>query len=148
MTGRAGLAVVALALALGSRGAQAVFVVTEPWVRPAAATGTTEAYMRLMSADGARVVGVGSIIAGAATLVAAPGSALQSLSLPPGATVVLTPGRTRIRLTGLARALRIGDRVPLTLVIEAADGTAQTIAVDAEVRLRSPTDDHRQGHRH
>ncbi|MEO8509079.1 MAG: hypothetical protein ABI593_15745, partial [Betaproteobacteria bacterium] len=79
MTRRARLAVVALALALGSRGAQAVFVVTEPWVRPAAAAGTTEAYMQLMSAAGARVVRVGSIIAGGASLVAAPGGALQSL---------------------------------------------------------------------
>jgi hypothetical protein len=148
MTRRAGLAIVALALALGSGGAQAVFVVTEPWVRPAAAAGATDAYMQLMSAAGTRIIRVGSAVAGDASLVAAQGGALQSLPLPAGATVVLAPGLTRIRLTGLARALRLGDRVPLTLVIEAPDGTTQTIAVDAEVRRRSPTDDHRQPHRH
>jgi copper(I)-binding protein len=117
-------------------------------VRPAAAAGATDAYMQLMSAAGARVVHVGSTVAGGASLVAAQGGALQSLPLPAGVTVVLAPGRVRIRLSGLARALRLGDRVPLTLLIEAADGTTQSIAIDAEVRRRSPTDDHRQPHRH
>jgi copper(I)-binding protein len=52
-----------------------------------------------------------------------------------------------VALAPLARQLRLGDRVPLTLVVREADGVVQAIDVDAEVRRRSPTDDHR-GHAH
>lgn len=135
------------ALALVSVHAHAVFVVTEPWVRPARAAQSTEAYMELVSSDGATLIGVRSPIAASITMRGPRGSQ-AALPLPPGATVALAPGKFRLALGRLARTLGVGDRVPLTLVLRDANGATQQIDVDAEVRLRSPADDHRRPHAH
>ena len=47
----------------------------------------------------------------------------------------------------LIRRARLGDRLALTLTIEAADGSRQDIPVHAEVRMRSPVDDELRAHR-
>ena len=140
----------ALSLMLVNAHANAVFVVNEPWVRPAPAAQTTEAYMRLMSSDGATLVGVRSPIAGSVALLDAGGkhASPMALPLPAGDTVVLAPGKFRIALGRIVRTLRVGDRVPLTLVVRDASGASQEIDIDAEVRLRSPTDDHLHPHTH
>ena len=97
-----------------------------------------------MSSDGATLIGVRSPIAGSVALVGAEGkrASPMALPLPAGATVALAPGKFRIALGRIARTLRVGDRVPLTLVVRDVSGASQEIDVDAEVRLRSPTDDH------
>ena len=74
--------------------------------------------------------------------------ARTGLALPAGAAVVLRPGANRIVLTGLAHALKLGQRVPLTLQIEMAGGDREEIAVDAEVRTESPLDAERRAHHH
>ena len=135
------------ALALFSAHAHAVFVVTEPWVRPARATQSTEAYMELMSSDGATLVAARSKVAASVALRGAQGSPI-SLSLPAGATVTLAPGKLRLTLRRLGSTLRLGDRVPLTLVVRSVTGVTQEIDVDAEVRLHSPTHDHHLPHTH
>ncbi|HEX9277971.1 MAG TPA: copper chaperone PCu(A)C [Casimicrobiaceae bacterium] len=71
-----------------------------------------------------------------------------ALALPTGATVVLRPGADRIVLTGLAHALKPGERVPITLQIETAAGAREEITVDAEVRTESPFEAERRAHRH
>lgn len=137
----------AWALALVSAHAQAVFVVTEPWVRPARAAQSTEAYMELMSSDGATLVGVRSKVATSVVLHGARGSPI-ALSLPAGATVALAPGKLRLTLGKLGSTLRLGDRVPITLIVRDGTGVTQEIGVDAEVRLHSPTHDHQHPHTH
>ena len=73
----------------------------------------------------------------------------QRVELPAQQPVALAAGGTRIVLTRVARPLARGDRVPLTLVLRYADGTTQDVEVDAEVRRRSPSEDHGHGgHRH
>jgi VCBS repeat-containing protein len=72
----------------------------------------------------------------------------MALPLPPAEDVALKANGYRLVLQQLARTLKRGDRVPMALTVRNADGTIQTIAVDAEVRLRSPTDDHRVPHKH
>ena len=47
-------------------------------------------------------------------------------------------------LRGLARPLHAGDRVPLVLTIETANGARQSVSVNAEVRERPPTEDERR----
>jgi hypothetical protein len=138
------------ALALVSAQARAVFVVTEPWLRPAPAAQATEAYMRLMSSDGATLIGVRSPIAGSVALLGTGGkrTSPMALPLPAGDTVVLAPGKFRIQLGKLSRTLRVGDRVPLTLVVREVTGAPLEIDIDAEVRLRSATDDHLRPHTH
>lgn len=106
--------------------------------------------MELMSSGGATLVEVRSPLAVKVRLVT--GKARQeapfALALPARDTVKLAPAGTRLVLERLARPLKLRDRVPLTLVLRNADGSTQEIAVDAEVRRRSPSDDHRKPHKH
>ena len=105
--------------------------------------------MELVSSEGATLVEVRTPAANRATIVDARGRSLATdgVALPAGTRVLLAPGAMRILLKPLARPLRPGDRVPMTLVIRGPDGAVQEIDIDAEVRQRSPTDDHR-GHAH
>ena len=139
-----------IALALVAAPTAALFIVSEPWVRPAASVRTTEVYMVLTSTEGATLVGARSEMAAGVTIYAAGKSPvrIERLPLPAGQRVKLAPGGLRLGLSGLARPLKLGDRVPLVLSVEAADGARQEIPVNAEVRRRSPIDDERRAHGH
>ena len=150
-----GAAVIALVLALFAphAGATGLFIVNQPWVRPAAAGKTTEAYMDLTSTAGASLVSVESADAASAAIVnphpvSPPGKAPPSIALPPGKLIALAPGVTRITLRRLTRTLKLGDRVSLVLAVVYDDGSEQAIPVDAEVRLHSPIDDELRAHHH
>jgi copper(I)-binding protein len=144
--------ILAWVFALGCAGAQAegVFVVTEPWVRPAAAKQSTDAYMQLLSSAGATLIGARTELAASVALRSATGKAVapMALPLPAGVVVALQGQGYRLVLQSLTRRLRTGDRVPMMLTVRHADGGIQDIAVDAEVRLHSPTDDHHLPHTH
>jgi copper(I)-binding protein len=137
----------AAGLALGSAHAHAVFVVSEAWIRPARETQSTEGFAELTSSDGATLVGVRSKLAASVALRGSPAPPM-ALPLPAGTTVILAPGKVRLALARLTRTLRLGDRVPLTLIVRDDAGVTQEIDVDAEVRLHSPTYDHRPPHTH
>ncbi|MGH8850918.1 MAG: copper chaperone PCu(A)C [Casimicrobiaceae bacterium] len=139
-----------MALASPAAHAHGLFVVNQPWVRPAAAGRTSEAYMNLTSAEGATLVAVRSDDAAAVSL-RGPGAKapdVRRLALPPRTTVELAPGRYRLSLRRLSKAVRLGDTVALTLTIQGADGARHDIPVSAVGRLRSPVDDERLAHRH
>jgi len=144
-------AAVAFASALGlwPREALAIFIVREPWTKPASRGQTTEAYMELTSTDGATLVGVRCDTAGRSE-IRAPDSTrpLAELPLPAGEKLLLAPKAYRVVLRGVGRTLKLGDYVPMVLTIRAADGGRQEIPLEAEVRLHSPTDDHRHPHQH
>lgn len=142
--------VVWVALTSAATGAQALIVVNQPWVRPAAAGRSTEAYMNLTSTEDATLIAVRSDGAAAVTLRGRgnDAGATAQLALPAGAIVELAPGKDRFSLRRLAKAVKLGDVVPLTLTIRGSDGTRQDIAVNAVARLRSPVDDERRAHRH
>jgi periplasmic copper chaperone A len=137
-------------LAASGTAARALVVINQPWVKPAAAGRSTEAYMNLTSTEGATLVAARSDLA-AATTLHRPGSdarAAVELALPARAIVALAPGNYRLSLRRLNKAIKLGDIVPLTLTIRSADGALQDIAVGAVARLRSPVDDERRAHRH
>jgi len=137
----------AAALALGLHApAHALFTVNQPWVKPGAAT--SEAYMVLTSTEGATLIGIRSSLAARASLRNARSVPMATLALPAGRAVALRPDHEHIVLAGLSRPLKLGDRVPLTLVIESADGVRQEIPVDAEVRKESPYAAELRAHRH
>jgi periplasmic copper chaperone A len=145
---------VALACGLGlvllAQTASALFVVNQPWIPPAQKGQTTEAYMNLTSTDGAALVGVASAAAASATILA-PGkkaNVVDRVSLPARKLVALAPHGYRIVLRRLVHSLKVHDRVQLTLIIEAADGTRQEIGVNAEVRLHSIIEDEMHEHEH
>src|SRR4029453_17836142 len=97
-----------VALTLVRAQADAVFVVTEPWVRPAGAAQSTEAYRGLMSSGGARLLGVRTPVAASVALEGAPGSPI-ALALPAGATVALAPGKPRLTLGKLGKTPRLRE---------------------------------------
>ncbi|HXX85473.1 MAG TPA: copper chaperone PCu(A)C [Casimicrobiaceae bacterium] len=139
-----------LALALIAIDTPAMFVVNQPWVAPATRGRSTEAYMDLTSTDGVLLVEARSDAA-VSVAIRAPGksrSDVAKLPLPTGKMVRLAPGGYRLLLNGLRRSISLGDRVMLTLTIQAADGSRQEISVDAEARLQSPLDEDRPGHEH
>jgi periplasmic copper chaperone A len=139
-----------LAVALIAPDASAIFIVNEPWVRLAPNGRSAEAYMNLTSTEGATLVGVRTE-ATASIEIRPPGTKRTTVSLiklTAGENIELTPGGYRFVLASLNRPLKLGDRVAFVLTIEAEDGARTEIPVNAEVRLRSPTDDHRRGHNH
>lgn len=141
-------AALAIAAVVGFNAATAhgVFTVNQPWVKPGART--SEAYMVLMSSDGASLTHVRSPMAERARLRGTRGGEVPAIALPAGRAVTLKPGAERIALYRLAHPLKLGDRVPLTLSIEMADGARQEIAVDAEVRNEWPVAAELRAHRH
>ena len=133
-------------LMLLSTAAQAGLTVNAPWVRPTTERAATEAYMLLTSSDAAVMKEVRSLIA-TSVVIRATGSGtknLPQLALPAGIPVVLSPDAVHLVLRGLAHPLAVGERVPLLLTIEMADGSRQEISINAEVRLHSPLDDARR----
>jgi copper(I)-binding protein len=140
----------ALGLAPLAQHASALLAINQPWVRPAQQQQTTEAYMNITSTDGAALVGAVSAAA-SRVVIRGPGKSagdLARLPLPAQNIVVLAPGQYRLVLHRLTRTLKLGDRVPLTLTIEAADGSRQDVGVSADVRLHSPVDDDMHAHQH
>lgn len=137
-------------LAAPGMATQPLIVVNQPWVKPAAAGRTTEAYMNITATDGAVLVAARSDSA-AATALQQPGTAKRAstgIALPAGRIVELAPGGYRLWLRGLHKTIRLGDVVPLSLTIRDADGAVQDIAVGAVTRLHSPVEDEHRAHQH
>jgi copper(I)-binding protein len=128
--------------------ANALFVVNQPWLRPAARGQSTEAYMNLTSTDGATLVAVRTDEAARVALVGTGtvASEVGSLPLPAGTIVALAPGKARLAVTKLVRSIKLGDLVTLTLTVEGTDGMRQEIPVQAKVRRHSPLDDETRAH--
>ena len=126
--------------------AHATVAVHAQWVEPTPDRAATEAYMVLTSTDGAVLKEVRSTIATTVVLrKAGTGTKnLPQLDLPAGVPVALAPDAVHLVLRGLAHPLTVGERVPLLLTVELANGARQEIPVTAEVRLRSPLDDPRR----
>ena len=145
-----GLVLCAMALAVAPACAVSMFSVTEPWVRVGSDGRSAEVYMQLRSSTGETVTGVRSDDASEVAMLAegkAP-TPVTRIVLPAGETVMLAPGKARLRLGKLQKPFKLGDRVSLVLIVEAADRSKREIAVSAEVRRRSPTDDHIGKHKH
>ena len=126
----------------------ALFIVNQPWLRPAKSGQSTEMYMNLTSTDGATLVAARTEEA-AAIVIRGPGKGLRTLDalpLPAKTLVALAPGKTRLVVIKLARTVKLGDRIAVTLTIEGSDGARQDIPLLAEARLRSPVDDELLSH--
>ncbi|HEV8689510.1 MAG TPA: copper chaperone PCu(A)C [Ideonella sp.] len=117
--------------------------VKDAWVRGTVPQQQASgAFMRITSAQGARLVAVSTPAAGVAEVhemkMAEGGvmkmAAVPALELPAGQTVELSPGGYHIMLMDLKQQLKAGDTVPLTLTIEGKDGKKETLQVAAPVR--------------
>lgn len=117
--------------------------VSDPWVRatvPAQkATGafltlTAKQHARLIAAasPAAKLVEIHEMSMGADNVMRM--RAIESLELPAGSAVEFKPGGYHIMLMDLVAQMKEGERVPLTLTVESADGKRESIQVEATVR--------------
>jgi periplasmic copper chaperone A len=116
--------------------------IDDPWVRATVPQQkVTGAFMRITSAQDARLVSAQSPLAGKVeihemvtdkdVMKMRPVAAVE---LPAGKTVELKPGGLHVMLFDLLRPAREGETVPLVLVVEGRDGKRATIEIAAPVR--------------
>ena len=116
--------------------------VSGAWVRATVAGQTaTGAFLELKASRHAALVGASSPVAKVVQVheMAMDKGVMRMrpvarLDLAAGKAVELTPGGYHIMLMGLAKPLKKGDTVPLTLKFEDADKKLSTVEVNAEVR--------------
>jgi copper(I)-binding protein len=96
-----------LALAVWAVDAHAIFIVNQPWVRPAAQGRSTEVYMDLTSTKGRRVAARsdrrGKIRSRKKR------RRRRTFAASGGAMIRLAPGGNRVVLSKLARPIKLGD---------------------------------------
>ncbi len=123
--------------------AHAQIAVSDAWARATLpAQGATGVFMTIKSATPAKLVGVQTPVAGVAEVheMTMNGDtmsmrAMPALELPAGQAVELKPGSYHIMLMDLKKKpLKAGDKVPLTLKVQAPDGKISTSEVMADVR--------------
>ena len=121
--------------------ARAEVTVKDDWVRGTVpAQTTTGAFMTLTSTSDAKLVGAASPVAKTVEIhesMVHGGHAMmhevENVALPAGKPVSLKPGGHHVMMMGLAKPLKAGDIVPLTLTIE-EKGKRSTLEVKAAVR--------------
>ena len=134
------IAAAACVAAMASASAQVN--VTAPWVRATVpAQKTTGAYMHLVSAKGARLVGVSTPAATRAELhkMDMQGDMMtmrqvDGIDLPPGKAVNLASGTYHIMLVGLKRRLKEGETLELTLDVLHANKQRETMTLKVPVK--------------
>ncbi|HEK1008210.1 TPA: copper chaperone PCu(A)C [Pseudomonas putida] len=135
-----GLAAIALlGLALP---ALAQTTVSDAWVRASVAhQQSTGAFMTLTASSDSKLVGVASTIAKTVQVheMTMNGDVMgmkevKAVELPAGKPVSLDPNGYHVMLMGLTQQVKEGEKVPLTLTVEDAQGAKETLNVQAEVR--------------
>jgi copper(I)-binding protein len=131
--------------------AAADVVVNDAWIRGTVpGQQATGAFMQLQSGSDASLVAVATPAAKIAQIheMAMEGGvmkmrAVDSLPLPAGKPVALSPGGYHVMLLDLARPLKEGDSVPLSLTFADKTGRRTTQEVVAKVRaLTAPAPKH------
>ena len=133
---------IALTFALGSLPALADVTVADAWVRATVPQQmATGAFMRLTSDGSARLVAADSPVASVVEIHemsmqsdVMKMSPISGLDLPAGQDVELKPGGYHVMLMDLRQQVKVGDEVPLRLVIERRDGSRTSMDVVAPAR--------------
>jgi copper(I)-binding protein len=141
------------AVLLLSSAAHAQVSIKDPWVRATVANQTASgAFMQISVPASGRLVEVRSPVAGVVEIheMAMDGNvmkmrAIPGIELPAGKSVELKPGGYHVMLMDLKQQLKVGDSVPLTLIVEHADQKRETIELKAPVR---PLGSAPQTHKH
>ena len=122
--------------------AQAEVTAKDAWVRGMVpAQNSTGAFLTLTSTVDAKLVGVSTPVAkmtGIHETKMMSGAnhmhEVESIALPAGKPVKLAPGGHHVMLMDMAKAVKPGDTVALTLTIEEKGGKRVNVEVKAEVR--------------
>ncbi len=135
--------VAASLLMIGSLAAQAQTTVAEPWIRGTVAQQkATGMFASITSAQGGRLVAASSPVAGVVEIheMAMEGDVMKmralanGLDLPAGKAVALKPGGYHVMLMDLKQQLKVGDVVPVTLVISGPGNSRETVEVKVPVK--------------
>jgi copper(I)-binding protein len=121
---------------------QAGISVSDAWVRATVPQQkVTGAFMQLTSQQDARLVEVRSPIAGSVELHQMSMTdnvmkmrQIDTLDLPAGKAVALTPGGYHVMLFDLKAPVKAGDKIPLTLVVEGRDKERKSVDIIAVAR--------------
>jgi hypothetical protein len=138
--------------ALLAFGAQAQTTVKDPWVRgTVAGQKATGMFAQVTSAGGGKLVSATSPVAGVVEIheMVMDGSvmkmrAIPGLELPAGKTVDLKPGGYHVMLMDLKQELKVGESVPVTLVIEGAGGKRESVELKAPVKPLADAGGHKK----
>ncbi|GHT95018.1 transporter [Betaproteobacteria bacterium] len=122
--------------------AQSPVRVTDAWVRATVPTQrATGAFLKLLSPETLQLVGVRSPVADVAEIHSTRMKgevmemrAVSSVLLPAGVVTELKPGGFHIMLLQLKMAVTVGQKVPLTLILENDQHERQEVTVEAYVR--------------
>ena len=137
--------------ALAAFDVQAVVAINAPWIGMTTSTRSARVYMEVQSSEASALVAVRTDAAKRTALRSSDPRAvpLAALPLPAGVAVMLAPGKSSIELIELSGALKLGQRIPLLLVLrDSASGKEREIPINAEVRRRSAIDDELRHHKH
>lgn len=143
-----------VAASLLAAAAQAQVTVKDAWVRATVPQQkATGAFMQIQAAKNSKLVSASSPIT---AVVEVHEMAMQdnvmkmrqvpAVELPAGKTVELKPGGYHVMLMDLKQQVKAGDTVPLTLVVEGADGKRESVEVQAPVRALNATSAQPAGH--
>jgi len=132
----------ALLCALAATPAAAQVKVVQPWVRSTVPGQTVAgAFMKLESSVPASLVGASSPIASRVEIHEtvmkdnmASMRAVDKIDFGPGKPAVLKPGGYHVMLFDIAKPLKKGDTVPLTLDFVEKGGKHTSVGIRAEVR--------------
>jgi copper(I)-binding protein len=133
----------AVAMAVGASAlAHAEVTASNAWVRGMVPAQTsTGAFMTLTSTVDAKLLSVSTPVARMVEIHetkmmngANHMHEVESVELPAGKPVSLSPGGHHVMLMGMVKAVKPGDMVPLVLAIEEKGGKRVSVEVKAEVR--------------
>lgn len=149
------LKALALSLALIPLAHASDVSVSEAWVRATVPQQrATGAFMTVVSAAGGRLVAAESAAARIVELHEMSMEnnvmrmrAVDGIELPAGQPVELKSGGLHVMLIDLVDQVKEGTQVPITLVVERADGTRERVEVSAPVMPLTHRPGH-GGHRH
>ncbi|TLP64782.1 MULTISPECIES: copper chaperone PCu(A)C [Pseudomonas] len=116
--------------------------VSDAWVRASVPhQQSTGAFMTLTASTDSKLVGVASSVAKTVQVheMTMNGDVMgmrevKAVDLPAGKPVKLDPNGYHVMLMGLNQQVKEGEQVPLSLTIEDANGTQETVQVQAGVR--------------
>ncbi|HCP31528.1 MAG TPA: transporter [Pseudomonas sp.] len=116
--------------------------VSEAWVRASVPhQQSTGAFMTITASGDSKLVSVASPVAKTVQVheMTMNGDVMgmrevKAVPLPAGKPVTLDPNGLHVMLMGLNDQVKEGQQVPLTLTVQAADGTTESVAVQAQVR--------------
>lgn len=143
---RCGVLRAAAALALVGPAALAAaqgITLSEAWMRPAyQGQPTASLYVDIASAEALKLVGARSPLATRAEIILAEigepdpskHKVVKELPVPANAQTRLAYLGNHVRLHGIKRDLKPGERVPVTLVFVGADGKQRTASTEALIR--------------